>query len=42
MNAKAIQALVAGMCIGVAVTLGWRKRPQPRSAWPDLAGEFAL
>ena len=43
MKRTAFRALLAGLCAGIAVTLGRQTgAPRPKSAWPDLAGEFAL
>lgn len=47
MKRTAFRALLAGLCAGIAVTLGRQRlnrtgAPRAKSAWPDLAGEFAL
>ena len=47
MKRTAFSALLTGLCVGFAVTLGrlrlkWNGAPRAKSAWPDLAGEFAL
>ncbi|HEY1143339.1 MAG TPA: hypothetical protein VGE68_04825 [Sphingomicrobium sp.] len=45
MTAKSIKALSAGILVGTAVLFRWRSGRAPggaRSAWPELAGDFAL
>ena len=47
MRPAAFSALLAGLFVGIGMALGRRRptpasAPQARSAWPDVAGNFAL